>query len=68
MAGRHAPVNLARPPARERPPRNVEKEALAETVVAGNEVHPLRDIESHLGGRSHIMEFQALEHGSSPDE
>src|SRR5262249_44180999 len=56
---------LARPRAREGPPRHVEQEALSEAVVAGDEVQPGREVHLHLGRRPDVLEVNGLEHGQN---
>ncbi len=56
------PRHLAGPGLRQRPPHHVEQEALAEPVVAGDEVQARRQLHLELGGGPDVPKVQVLEH------
>lgn len=47
------------------PPRNVEKEGLAEAIVADEKVHPRFEFEVELSSWAHVLKVERFEHAST---
>ncbi len=63
FTGGEGGVGFGGPAAGEGPPGDIEEEAFAEAVVAGEEVEPFAELQFHGEGGADVGEFEGLEHG-----
>ena len=55
-------IQVAWPFARQRPPRDIQQEALAEPVVAGDQIQPALEVQHHSRRWTDILQFKPFKH------